>query len=168
MKHTSSKKTTERLSHILAGHRPERVELIPILQEVEEEFGYLPREAMLEAANFTQIPASAVFGIATFYNRFRFTPLGKHPVKACMGTACHMQGGSLVSEALERELGIKVGDITHDGEFSLDRVACIGCCVLAPVVVVGEDIYPRMTSFKVEEILAELKEREASKTTHKS
>ena len=167
MKHTSSKKSTERLSHILSHHKPERFELIPILQEVEEEFGYLPREAMLEAANFTQIPASDVFGIATFYNRFRFTPLGKHPVKACMGTACHMVGGALVLDALERELGVKVGDITHDGEFSLDRVACIGCCFLAPVVVIGEDIHPRVTPFKVEEILAGLKERDAGKTAHK-
>ena len=167
MRGTSSKKTTEKLRKILSAHRPERFELIRILQEVEEEFGYLPREAMLEAANFTQIPASAVYGIATFYNRFRLTPLGKHPVRACMGTACHMQGGALVSEALERELGIKVGDITHDGEFSLDRVACIGCCVLAPVVLVGEDIQPRMTPFKVEEVLAKLKEREAQKSSHK-
>jgi NADH-quinone oxidoreductase subunit E len=79
-----------------------------------------------------------------------------------------MQGGALVSEALERELGIKVGDITHDGEFSLDRVACIGCCVLAPVIVVGEDIHPRMTPFKVEEVLVQLKEREAPETSPKS
>ena len=167
MNGTSSKKTLERLRHILSGHRPERVEVIRILQEVEKEFGYLPREALLEAANFAQIPASAVYGIATFYNRFRFTPLGEHPVRACMGTACHMQGGALVLEALERELGIKVGDITHDGEFSLDRVACIGCCSLAPVIVVGEDIEPKMTPFKVEEVLAKLKEGEAQKPSQK-
>lgn len=163
MKHTDSRKITERISHILACHRPERVELIPILQEIEEEFGYLPREAMLEAAHFTQTPASSVYGTATFYNRFRFTPLGRHPIKACMGTACHMVGGALVLDALERELDIKVGGITRDGEFSLDRVACIGCCFLAPVVVVGEDIHPKMTPFKVEEVLAELKERESRK-----
>jgi NADH-quinone oxidoreductase subunit E len=121
---------------------------------------------MLEAANFTQVPAASVYGTATFYNRFRFTPLGRHPVKACMGTACHMVGGALVLDALERELGIKVGDITHDGEFSLDRVACIGCCFLAPVVTVGEDIHPKMTPFKVEEVLAGLKEREPRETPH--
>ena len=167
MKETSSRKIADQLRQILSGHRPERVELIRILQEVEEKFGYLPREAMLEVANFTQIPASAVYGVATFYNRFRFTPLGRHPVKACLGTACHMQGGALVLEALERELEIKVSEITHDGEFSLDRVACIGCCVLAPVVVTGEDIHPRMTPFKVEEVLAKLKETEHQETTDK-
>jgi NADH-quinone oxidoreductase subunit E len=166
MKQTDSRSTTARLRHILSRHKPERVELIRILQEAEDEFGYLPREAMLEAANFTQIPAASVYGTATFYNRFRFTPLGRHPVKACMGTACHMVGGALVLDALERELDIKVGGITHDGEFSLDRVACIGCCFLAPVVTVGENIHPRMTPFKVEEVLAGLKEREPRETPH--
>jgi NADH-quinone oxidoreductase subunit E len=166
MKRTDSKNITGRLRHILSRHKPERVELIRILQEAQDEFGYLPREAMLEAANFTQVPAASVYGTATFYNRFRFTPLGRHPVKACMGTACHMVGGALVLDALERELGIKVGDITHDGEFSLDRVACIGCCFLAPVVTVGADIHPKMTPFKVEEVLAGLKERESRATPH--
>jgi len=112
---------------------------------------------MLEVANFLQMPAATVYGVATFYNRFRFTPLGRHPIKVCLGTACHMAGGPLVLEALERELDIKVGDITTDGEFSLDRVACVGCCVLAPVVVIGEDIYARLSSFKVEEVLAGVK-----------
>lgn len=129
----------------------------PLLQEVQARFGYLPREAMQEIARFLQIPGSAVYGVATFYNQFRFTPLGKHPIKVCMGTACHMQGGRLVSEALERELDIQVGGITEDGEFSLDRVACIGCCMMAPVMVVGEAVYPKMTPLKVEEALTQFK-----------
>ena len=114
---------------------------------------------MLEIARFLQIPGSAVYGVATFYNQFRFTPLGKHPVKVCMGTACHMQGGRLISEALERELDIKVGGITENGEFSLDRVACIGCCMMAPVMVIGETIYAKMTPLKVEEALTQFKEQ---------
>jgi NADH-quinone oxidoreductase subunit E len=97
------------------------------------------------------------FGVASFYNHFRFTPLGKHPVQMCMGTACHMVGGGLVLEALERTLDIKVGEITEDREFSLDRVACIGCCGLAPVMVIGEKIYPKMSPTKVDEALVNLK-----------
>lgn len=152
----------DQLRQILARYRGERSEVIPLLQEAEEEFGYLPREAMLEIASFLQIPSSAIYGIATFYNQFRFTPIGKHPIKMCLGTACHMRGGELVLAALERELEIKVGDLTPNGEFSLDRVACIGCCVMAPVMVIGEDIYPKMTSLKVEEALVRFKEKPRS------
>lgn len=121
---------------------------------------------MLEVANFLEIPAATVYGVATFYNRFRFTPLGRHPIKVCLGTACHMAGGPLVLQALERELDIKVGDITPDGEFSLDRVACVGCCVLAPVVVIGDDIHPKMSSFKIEEVLADVKAVNYKKSPH--
>ena len=154
MTKTSPRETTDQLRRILGRHKREKAELVRILRATEEQFGYLPREAMLEVANFLQMPAATVYGVATFYNRFRFTPLGKHPIKVCLGTACHMAGGPLVLEALERELDIKVGDITADREFSLDRVACVGCCVLAPVVVIGEDIHARLSSFKVEEVLA--------------
>ena len=149
----------EQIRYILARYRGERVELITILQEIQGRLGYLPKEAMLQVAGFMQIPASTIYGVATFYNQFRFTPIGRHPIRVCLGTACHMRGGKLVLEAMERELEIKVGDLTTDGEFSLDRVACVGCCVMAPVAVVGEDIYPRMTPLKVEEVLVEFKEK---------
>ena len=168
MKTLTSRKLISELGPILAHHRQEKVALIPILQEVQEKFGYLPREAMLEVANFMQVPSSTVYGVATFYNRFRFTPIGRNPVKVCLGTACHMRGGRRVLEALERELEIKVGDITPDGEYSLDRVACIGCCVMAPVVVIGQDIYPRLTPFKVEEVLVEIKEKNPPETPSKN
>ena len=151
----------ERLQQIFTRYRGERPELISILQEIGEIFGYLPQESMLKLADFLQIPSSTVYGVATFYNQFRFTPIGRHPIKICMGTACHMKGGKLVTEALERELDIKVGDCTQDGEFSLDRVACIGCCVLAPVIVVGEDTHARMSPFRVEEVLALQKEKDS-------
>jgi len=148
----------EQLREILARYKGERVELIHILEEVQERLGYLPKEALLEIADFVHTPASAIFGVATFYNRFRFTPIGRHPIRVCMGTACHLQGGSLVMEALERELEIKVGGVTPDEEFSLDRIACVGCCVLAPVIVISREVSPKMTPFKVEEVLAGLKE----------
>ena len=112
---------------------------------------------MLAVAKFLEVPGCTVYSIATFYNQFRFTPLGKYPVKVCMGTACHMAGGMLVLEAMVRELDIEVGNITPDHEFSLDRVACIGCCALAPVVTIDDTVYPRMTPTRVEEVLVSMK-----------
>ena len=153
-----SAKVKEQLREILARYRGERVELILILEEVQDRLGYLPKEALLEIADFVHMSAASVFGVATFYNRFRFTPIGRHAIRVCMGTACHVAGGALVTEALERELEIKVGGVTPDEEFSLDRIACVGCCVLAPVIVINREVSPKMTPFKVEEVLAGLKE----------
>lgn len=145
------------LEDILSSFAGDRKDLVPLLQEVQARLGYLAEPALLEIAAFLHIPESAVYSVATFYNQFRFTPLGKHPIKVCMGTACHVQGGALVLEAVERELEVKVGGITPDGKFSVDRVACIGCCVLAPVMLVGETPYPRLTAARVEEALANLR-----------
>jgi len=145
-----------KLTEILAGYEKDRSRLIPILQRVQHAFGYLPREAMIEAGSYLGMTDVQIYGVASFYNYFRFTPLGKYPIRMCMGTACHMVGGGLVLEALERALDIKVGGITEDGDFSLDRVACIGCCGLAPVMTIGERIYPKMTPATVDEVLVNL------------
>jgi len=142
----------------LASFTKEKGNLIPLLQEVQKNFGYLPKEAMQKIASFLEMPEVEVYGVATFYNQFRFVPLGKHHFRVCMGTACHLRGGKLILEALERELSIKVGETAQDGNFSLERVACIGCCMLAPVMVAGDDIHPRMTPFKVEEALIPYKQ----------
>jgi NADH-quinone oxidoreductase subunit E len=147
----------EKLAEILAECEKDRSHLIPILQRVQDAFGYLPGEAILEVGSFLGMTDVQIYGVASFYNYFRFTPLGKYPIQMCMGTACHMVGGGLVLEALERVLDIKVGGITENGEFSLDRVACIGCCGLAPVTVIGEKIYPKMSPTKVDEALVNLK-----------
>jgi len=153
------------LTHILTPERKNRRYVITLLQESQQQFGYLSREAMMAIANFLEIPASTVWGIATFYNQFRFVPQGKHPVKVCMGTACHLAGGHLVLEAMERELDIKVGGVTSDLKFSLERVACVGCCSLAPVIEIGNDTYPRMTPHKVEETLVSLGLDQKSQST---
>jgi len=147
----------EELAEILALCERDRGRLIPILQRVQDAFGYLPKEALLEVASYLGMTDVQIYGVASFYNHFRFTPLGKHPIQMCMGTACHMVGGRLVLEALERALDIEVGGITEDRELSLDRVACIGCCGLAPVMVIGEKIYPKMSPAKVDEALVNLK-----------
>jgi NADH-quinone oxidoreductase subunit E len=145
------------VSEILAGFENDRSRLIPILQRVQHAFGYLPREAMLEAGSYLGMTDVQIYGVASFYNYFRFTPLGRYPIRMCMGTACHMAGGGLVLGALERALDMNVGGITEDGNFSLDRVACIGCCGLAPVMMIGERIYPKMTPATVDEVLVNLK-----------
>jgi len=151
---------TEQLQEALTPDRKERKNLISLLQEIQENLGYLPREAMTELAKFLEIPAVRVYSVATFYNQFRFTPIGKYPAQVCLGTACHLQGGKLILQEFERQLGIKVGETSEDGNFSLERVACMGCCMLAPVVrigdrtpavKIGDKIYPKMTPFKVDE-----------------
>ena len=146
------------VAEILGGYPKEKKNLIPLLQEVQTRLGYLPRKALQEIADFLKMPDVEVWGVATFYNQFRFVPLGKCHTTVCMGTACHLAGGRLILEALERELGIKVGETAQDGAFSLARVACIGCCMLAPVVVIKDKIHPRMTPFKVEEALVPYKQ----------
>jgi NADH-quinone oxidoreductase subunit E len=148
-----TEKEEEQLSTILEGHRGERNGLIPILLEIQKEFGYLPKEVMKRVASILGIKPIDVWGVATFFNQFRLTPLGRNHIKACLGTACHLAGGRLVLEALERELAIKVGETSENGHFSLERVACIGCCMLAPVMVIKDRIYPKMSPFKVEESL---------------
>ena len=151
------KQITEGIHEILSRYDKDKSHLIPILQVVQQTFGYLPRIATQKVASHLRMTDVQVFGVASFYNHFRFIPLGKHPIQMCMGTACHMVGGGLVLEALERTLDIKVGGITEDKEFSLDRVACIRCCGLAPVMVIGEKIYPKMSPTKVDEALVNLK-----------
>lgn len=148
------------LNDILTPERRHRRHLIDILQDIQSRQGYLSQEPMQAVADFLDVPAVSVWGVATFYNQFRLTPPGRKPVRVCMGTACHLAGGQLVLEALARELKIEVGATSEDREFSLERVACIGCCALAPVVTIGDDIYPKMTPPKVEEVLVEIRPSE--------
>lgn len=141
------------LEHIktdLAEIGNDRSKLIPILQLIQEKLAYLPGEAIHVVADHLDISSSEVYGVATFYNQFRFNPPGKNPVKVCLGTACHVKGGDIILENFERKLEIKAGETTPDREFSVDRVACVGCCALAPVAVVGETVQGHMQPSKVE------------------
>ncbi|MCX6004265.1 MAG: NADH-quinone oxidoreductase subunit NuoE [Chloroflexi bacterium] len=151
------------ISHILTEERRHPRHLVDILQDIQAGEGYLSKDEMLKVAEFLGLPASAVWGVATFYNQFRFAPLGRHPARVCMGTACHLAGGQLVLEAMARELEIDIGSTSEDQEFSLERVACIGCCALAPVFTIGADVFPRMTPPKVEEVLVAIKPAGARK-----
>lgn len=128
--------------------RGDRGFLIPILQEVHESQRYLSPRAVDEIAAFTGVSPGEIFGVASFYAQFRFTRPGRHFLKICLGTACHVRGGDRLLDFLERQLKIKPGETTPDGVFSLERVACFGCCALAPVVVVGDKVHARMTAAK--------------------
>ena len=141
----------EQLDDILSQHSGESGDLIPILQEAQERFGYLPGEVMQWIAKFLRLPESNVFGVATFYDQFKFTPIGKRIVKVCRGTACHVRGGERILESVQRELGIQPGQTTDDLEYSLETIACFGSCALAPIVVIDKTVYGRMTTKKVAE-----------------
>jgi len=146
----------ERLTEILSRYHGEQSELIPILQAVQEEFGYIPPEAMSRAAGFLGIPESSVYGVVTFYAQFYLTRQGKHRIKVCQGTACHVRGGKKIMDLMQQKLGISPGGTTPDYEFSLESVACFGSCALAPVVVVDGKVHGRLTPKKAEKILEEL------------
>jgi NADH-quinone oxidoreductase subunit E len=138
--------------------------LIPILQWLQENFGYLPREAMLETAKFLGIPAIDVYSVVTFYNQFRRNPPGRHSIRVCLGTACHMKGGYITLDAWKRRLCIDRGQTTPDREFDLDTVACVGCCVMAPVTVVDDKPEGKVEPTKVDGILLSFKlEKEKKK-----
>ena len=142
-----------RLSKILSVFKGHRGSLISILQRVQEEFGYLPEEALKEIATFLKLPRSQVFSVATFYAHFYLTRRGDHVVRVCQGTACHVRGASDILETAEHCLGIKTGQTAPDYSYSLERVACLGSCALAPLMVVDETLYPQLTANKVVEIL---------------
>lgn len=147
----------DKLDEILSHHTGKKDELIPILQEAQEQFGYLPSEVMLEIAKFLRLPESTVFGVSTFYAQFKFSPTGRRKVRLCRGTACHVRGAPRILEEVEKYLGIKPGETTEDLEYSLETIACFGSCALAPVIVVDDNVYGRMTPKKVAQILGNAK-----------
>ncbi|QTA92359.1 NADH-quinone oxidoreductase subunit NuoE [Desulfonema magnum] len=143
-------------SHLTTFEK-ERGNLIPILQMIQEKHAYIPREAIKLVAEYLEIPVCEVYGVATFYNQFRFHPPGKYPIKVCLGTACHVRSGDIILENFERKLEIKEGETTPDREFSIERVACVGCCALAPVAIVGETVHGHMAPSKVEGLLLRIR-----------
>lgn len=127
--------------------------LIPILQEVQESMGYLSKDAIMRIGEFLNLPSSKIYGVATFYNQFRFQPLGRFHIQVCRGTACHVKGSAKVLDALVRELKIGPGQTSRDGLFSLEVVACIGACGLAPVISVNGEFFAGVNPDKIKKIL---------------
>ncbi|MFP4106036.1 MAG: NADH-quinone oxidoreductase subunit NuoE [Phycisphaerae bacterium] len=151
---------TASIEDILQRHaHAKRDSLIPILQEVQEQQGFLSREAVLRIGEHLDLPASKIYGVATFYNQFRFQAPGKFNVQVCRGTACHVKGSAGVLEALKRALGIDAGQSTRDGLFSLEVVACIGACGLAPVIAINGEFHAKVTPEKIKTIIDSYRER---------
>jgi len=140
---------------VFSGFKREEGELIPVLQNVQREFGYISEEATRQISRFLRISENRVFGVASFYSQFRFTPPGRNSIKVCVGTACHVRGGQALSQAVERELEVAPGQTTQDRRFDYQRVACLGCCALAPVIQVRDDVHSRMTVIRLKKILDE-------------
>ncbi len=149
--------TASVVAEIVARHPDGRSSLIPVLQEIQESLGYLSPDSLKEIERLTGISSSESYGVATFYTQFRFTPPGKHTIQVCNGTACHVRAGQGITDEFSRTLGVNVGETTADGNFSLESVACLGCCALAPVVAVDGKVFAGVTTKKVPAILREYK-----------
>jgi NADH-quinone oxidoreductase subunit E len=133
--------------------------IISILQQIQDSFGYLPENVLKNISKELKIPLSEIYGIATFYAQFTFNPEGKIAITTCDGTACHVQGGPLLKEYIENNLEIKSGETTEDGLFSLKTVACIGCCAIAPAIIVNEEVHGNLTFQKISKLMTKLKKR---------
>ncbi|MEF8834548.1 MAG: NADH-quinone oxidoreductase subunit NuoE [Candidatus Thermoplasmatota archaeon] len=141
------------IESILEQYSQDPSSLIPILQETQEQYGYLPRDVIESIAEYLELPVSKIYGVATFYAQFRFEPQGEHVVRICHGTACHVQGAEGITDAVEDTLDIDTGETTDDGIFTLERVACLGCCSLAPVIMVNDTAHGNLTREKAKEVL---------------
>jgi NADH:ubiquinone oxidoreductase subunit E len=151
-----TKKDVEyKLKEVLANYEGEKHELIPVLQDTQAAFRYLPAAAIKEIARFLNVSESTVYGVSTFYAQFKLTPLGRKVIRVCRGTACHVRGSSKVLTEMEKQLGIKAGETTDDMEYTLETVACIGACALAPTMTIDSETYGKMTTKRVAEVLGD-------------
>jgi NADH-quinone oxidoreductase subunit E len=160
MQDTTIKDLDAKMVTILSNYSGGKDELINILQEVQEQFHYLPEEAMKRVAVFLGLHVSNVYSVASFYALFRFTPSGKKIVRVCRGTACHVRGGSNILDQLRKRLGIKPGETTKDMEYTLETVACIGACALAPNISIDKTTYGLVNSEKLQEVFGDYKKPE--------
>jgi len=142
--------------------------LIPLLQSAQDHFGYIPRTAIAHIAAVTGVPESEVYGVITFYSQFRLRPMGKYVIKVCDGTACHVQNSQLIIDTIVDELGVEVGGTTADDLFTLTTVACIGCCSLAPVIMVNDDTHGLLTPQSVRKLLRDYRRRERNAGKHEA
>ena len=151
------------IKNIIEKYNNPSESLIAILQEVQGLLGYVSEDSVKYITELTGISSSKILGVASFYAGFRLKPIGKYRIMVCMGTACHVNGGERVADTLRRTLGIEACDITEDGLFSWEEVACLGCCSISPAMMINDTAYGKLTSEKVVEILESIKEQEATK-----
>ena len=155
--------------HIFENYKPDdKSVLIPMLQDVQHIYGYLPEEVLQELSDFIGLPLSRVYGVATFYNQFRLTPLGENVIKVCRGTACHVSNSANILYAIETELNVKAGQTTRDKKFTLETVACIGACSIAPVIAVNDEYHGRLTVKEIPGILKKYNKQKPVKQNSKA
>lgn len=155
---TNVSEIKQKTKQIIKKHKKDRSALIAVLQDIQEAFNYLPKEALKTASDIMKVPMSRVYEAATFYTAFSLKPRGKHIVKICKGTACHVRGAAILQDRFESTLGIKPGETTKDGNFSLETVNCVGACALGPVVLINTDYHGQVTINKVDKIIKKIKE----------
>ena len=148
------------LDSVLDKYRHVKGNMIPILQHTQEIYGYLPKEAFAYISVETGLQLSDMYGVATFYAQFRLNPVGKHIIKVCHGTACHVQNANKITDALQESLNVKDGETTEDRLFTLESVACLGCCSLAPVMMVAGETYGKLSGSEASKIIKEIKIKE--------
>lgn len=148
------------LNPLIEKHKGKKGNLIPLLQGAQSIFGYIPEEAFKKISEDTGLSLSDMYGVATFYSQFRLKPAGKHIIKVCHGTACHVQNADSITDALKEALEVKDGETTVDRLFTLESVACLGCCSLAPVMMIGEETYGKLTGASAVKVVKEMKIRE--------
>lgn len=147
---------------LIEKYKGKKGNLIPLLQGTQEIFGYLPKIAFEEISKQTGLNESDMYGVATFYSQFRLKPAGKHIIKVCHGTACHVQNAGVITDALKEALKVEDGGTTEDGLFTLESVACLGCCSLAPVMMIGEDTFGKLTGSDAVKVIKEIKIKESN------
>ena len=148
------------LDPLIEKYKNEKGNVIPLLQGAQQRLGYIPREAFEKISRETGLEKSQLYGVATFYAQFRLSPVGKNIIKVCHGTACHVQGAEDITDALEDSLKVKDGETTEDKVFTLESVACLGCCSLAPVMMIGEETYGKLTRDKAVKVIKNIRIRE--------
>ena len=149
-----TKEQEAKLLEVIAKYKGQKGALMPIMQEAQEIYGYLPYQVQKIISDETGIPIEKIYGVATFYAQFSMSPKGKYVVSVCLGTACYVKGSGAILEEVEKVLGIEDGGCTADGKFSIEVCRCVGACGLAPVMIVGGDVYGKLTPDKVADILA--------------
>ena len=145
------------MQEILSNYNGTKSDLIPLLQNIQSEYGYLSKEHMKALSKFIQVPESEIYGVATFYTQFRFNPKGKKHLSVCTGTACHVTGAQEIIDGIERYLDIKEGETTSDGEYSLESVGCLGCCSLAPAAMIDDEIISKLSLRTIKKIFGKYK-----------
>jgi NADH-quinone oxidoreductase subunit E len=146
----------------LINKRKQHGALIPLLQSAQDSYGYIPEKAIHYISELVNIPAADIYGVITFYSQFRLKPLGQYVVRICEGTACHVNGAKSILKVLQNELGIGVGETSEDGRFSLQSVACLGCCSLAPVIMVNDETYGNLDADKLKKVIRQYREKPAA------